>query len=200
MQTISSRNAFCDSCGGWIGGARLFCLDCVHKATEDFGDIDLCCQPQCVTARVITPRNDIEGVHEPTHRLVKARIPVLARSYGSVYSAALRAYGRVQYSCARIAESTAHPQEEEIEPNGQKTSDNDLTVTGMPAHIDKVDDALTSQDETRGGAEAEDGISQAPTQVQVQDQDKDLPTCGNCKGRLSFPCWYCIFCEGGSQG
>jgi hypothetical protein len=23
-----------------------------------------------------------------------------------------------------------------------------------------------------------------------------LPNCGNCKGPLSFPFWYCIFCEG----
>jgi hypothetical protein len=29
-----------------------------------------------------------------------------------------------------------------------------------------------------------------------QDQDQDLPTCGNCKGSLSFPFWYCTFCEG----
>jgi hypothetical protein len=198
MQTINYRNAYCDSCGGWIGGARLFCLDCVHKTTEDFGDIDLCCQPECVTARVMTTRDDIEGVHEPNHRLVKVRIPVLVRSYGTVYSAALRAFERVQSSCARIAESIAHPQEENTAPNEQETSDNEPTVTGMSANIDKVDDALITQDDSRDRAEAEDGVSQALTQLQLQDEN--FPTCGNCKGRLSFPCWYCIFCEGGSQG
>jgi hypothetical protein len=123
---------------------------------------------------------------------------VLTRSYGTVYSAALRAFERVQHSCARIAESTAHPQEENIAPNQQETSDNGPTVTGMPANIDKVDDALTTQDDARDRAEPQDGVPQVPSQLQLQDEN--LPTCGNCKGRLSFPCWYCIFCEGGSQG
>ena len=123
---------------------------------------------------------------------------MLERGYGVVYPAALKAFERVQHSCVRIAESTAHPQEENMAPNEQETSDNEPTVTGMPANIDKVDDALTTQDDARDGAEAEDDVSQAPTQLQVQDEN--LPTCGICKGHLSFPCWYCIFCEGGSQG
>ena len=194
---IRYRNAYCDFCAGRIGGARLFCLDCVHKTTVAFGDLDLCCEPVCVAAR-ITHRDHLEGAHEPDHRLVKARIPVLMRHYGRVYSAALKAFERIEGACAKIAESSTRPQEEEgIEPDEQRDANHEPAVAEMPANIDKIDDALTTQDGTRDGAKAEGGASQDP--ARGQDQDGNLPTCGNCKGRLSFPCWYCIFCEGGSQ-
>jgi hypothetical protein len=53
------RNAECDSCHGRIGG------------------LDLCCAPRCIDAR-ITHRQDLEGAHEPSHRLVKVRTTVLS--------------------------------------------------------------------------------------------------------------------------
>ena len=269
---IRYRNAYCDPCGGKIGGARLFCVDCVHKPTAEFNTLDLCCEPQCVATRILQPI-DMEVPHEPYHRLVKARIPVLLRHYGRIYSSALTAFDRVRYSCVRIAESTAHPQEEEkagsVEqetpnheptfaeipasanvdkvddaptarqeartgpdkqetplasydpsvaemsagaekvddaptvpqeertgPDKQGAPSHEPSVAEMSAGVDKVDDVLTTQDSSRGGDEAEGSVAQRPTEVQTQNED--LPTCGNCKGRLSFPCWYCIFCDGGS--
>lgn len=74
------RNATCDSCDGQIGGPRLYCLDCYVKSTELYNTLDLCCAPQCASARVT--RDDLEGAHEPSHRLVKARATVLTRSHG----------------------------------------------------------------------------------------------------------------------
>jgi hypothetical protein len=71
------RNAECDSCHGRIGGPRLFCLDCASKSTETYNTLDLCCAPRCIDAR-ITHRQDLEGAHEPSHRLVKVRTTVLS--------------------------------------------------------------------------------------------------------------------------
>lgn len=196
---LSYRNAYCDSCKGRIGGARLFCLDCVHKTDASFGDLDLCCEPQCVAARV-TYRDDLEGAHEPEHRLVKARAPVLDRHYGRVYSAACGAFERLEDTCARIAEYSGHPlaqEEEGSRPDEQRDSYHEPAVGEIPAEIDKIDDTLTTQGSTGDGVEARKDPPQDPTRV--QDQEGNLPTCGNCNGRLSFPCWYCIFCKGEFQ-
>ena len=233
---INHRNAYCDHCHGLIGGARLFCVDCVHKPAVEFNTLDLCCEPQCVTAR-IPHLIDLEVPHEPNHRLAKARIPVLVRHYGHTSSAALGAFERVRTLYERIAKSTAYPQEEgktrwveqdtpnhepaasvgEIPtnihnvddalttpqeegtgPHKQETPSHGPTVTEMSAGVDKVDDVLITRDSSRGGDEAEDSASQHPIEVQIQDEN--LPMCGNCKGRLSFPLWYCIFCNGGFPG
>jgi hypothetical protein len=66
------REATCDSCEGRIGGPRLTCLDCAAKSTEVYDSLDLCCAPKCVSAR-LSHRKDIEGAHEPNHRLIKVR-------------------------------------------------------------------------------------------------------------------------------
>jgi hypothetical protein len=178
----------------------LICLDCVHKTTDYFQNLDLCCKPQCVEAR-LTHRGDLETAHEPDHRLVKARTPVLARHYGCVYSAAWGAFERIEDACAKIAESSANPQEpQEEEASGadeQKVSNDEPAVGEMPVKIDNLDNTLSTQDDTRDGAKPEDDAPQGPTRD--QDQDGNLPKCGNCKGSLSFPCWYCIFCEGRYQ-
>ena len=34
---------------------------------------------------------------------------------------------------------------------------------------------------------------------ETQLQGSDSPSCGKCMSRLSFPCWYCIYCEGLSR-
>jgi hypothetical protein len=162
------RNAGCDSCRGRIGGPRLFCLDCVVKSAETHNTLDLCCAPQCVGAR-ITHRQDIEGAHEPTHRLVKVRTALLTRSHGRVHTAACDAFERVGETRRKIAELYSHP-DEETGPGEQKTSSFEPTSTEMPAKSDKPDDVLNCPE--------------------------SLPRCGKCKGRLSFPFWYCIFCEG----
>src|SRR5260221_9479434 len=235
---ISYRNVYCDACNGPIGGARLFCLDCTHNQMVEFDTVAFCCEPQCVAARIPQPPN-LEVAHEPNHRLVKAHIPVLQRNYGRIYSAAYWAFERIRYPCVRIAESTAHPQEEEktglveqgtpshgptfaeipanvdkvddarttpreeerIGPDKQETPSHEPTVSEMSAlsvGVDKVDDDLTAQGGhcygSGDGDEAKDSTSQHSTEVPIQNEN--LPTCGNCKGRLSFPCWYCIFCVG----
>jgi hypothetical protein len=233
---ISYRNVYCNACNGTIGGARLFCLDCVPNQMVEFDTVDLCCEPQCVAARIPQlPGFDV--AHEPNHRLVKARIPMLLRSFSRTSSAAHWASGHIRYPCVRIAESTAHPQEKEktglveqktpnhgptfaeipanvdkvddalttpreeemIGPDKQETPSYEPTVAEMSVGVDKVDDVLTAQDGhcygSGDGDEAKDSASQHSTEVPIQNEN--LPTCGNCKGRLTFPCWYCIFCKGG---
>jgi hypothetical protein len=186
------RNVICDSCDGRIGGPRLSCLDCVVKSTEMYSSLELCCTPQCVGARV-THRGDLEGVHEPSHRLVKFRTPVLTRSHGRAHTAACDAYERVGETCRKIAEFTSHP-DEETGPDEQNTSNFGPTSKEMPAESDKPDDVLNPPDGTKGGAEVESKAAKDAKEDQVQEES--LPTCGKCEGRLSFPFWYCIFCEG----
>jgi hypothetical protein len=197
IANIICRNAFCDSCRGSIGGPRLFCLDCVIKDTEDYDSVDLCCAPECIGAR-ITHRKDLESPHEPNHRLVKARTPVLTRSHGRTYTKACEAFQRVRGFCTKIAEFSSHP----LEGTGfreQKTSSPEPTSTEMPAEGNKLDDVHTTPDPgcTKDGAEAEDKTATDAVQGPVPHQD--LPTCGKCKSGLSFPFWYCIICEGRSR-
>ena len=276
---IRYRNTFCDSCHGVIGGARLFCVDCVPEPTAESNVVNLCCEPQCVTAvaALMPPPPDMEVAHKPNHRLVKARIPVLLRHYGRIHSAALEAFDRSRYACMRIAESTAHPQEEEktgsVEPEtpnheptfaeipanvdkvddtptaphgdektgsvgeetpnleptsaelpasvdrvndapsapqeeeetglvGQETPNHEPTFGEIPADVDKVDDAPTApQEEEEAGSVVQETPNHEPPFSEIPASVysviiEDLPTCGNCNGRLSFPCWYCIFCIG----
>lgn len=182
----------CDSCGGRIGGPRLFCLDCAIKSTVIYNTVDLCCAPQCVGVRV-TDREDLGGIHEPNHRLVKARTTVLTRSHGRVHTTACDAFERVVEVCRKIAEFSSHP-DGETGPNEQKNSRFGPSSTEMPAKSDTLEDVLNPQ----GGAEVESKTPRNARQDQVQDES--LPRCGKCEGRLSFPFWYCIFCEGWSQG
>ena len=196
---IGRRNASCDSCHGQIGGPRLFCLDCSIKSKNLFNTLDLCNAPQCVGARV-THREDLEEAHEPTHRLVKVRTALLSRSHGRVHTAACDAFERVEETCRKIAGSPLPS--DGTEPNGQKTSSFGLISTEMPAKMpvgnDKSDDVLNTPDNTKGGAEVEGETARGGSQDQVQDES--LPACGKCSARLSFPFWYCIFCEGWSRG
>ena len=186
----------CDSCGGRIGGPRLLCLDCAIKSTVIYNTVDLCCAPQCVGVRV-TDREDLGGVHEPNHRLVKARTTVLTRSHGRVHTKACDAFERVVEVCRKIVELNSHP-DEETGLNEQKFSSFGPSSTEMPANSDKLDDVLNPSDGTKGGAEVESKTPRNARQDQVWDES--LPSCGKCKGRLSFPFWFCIFCEGWSQG
>jgi hypothetical protein len=189
MLTRDCRPLVCDSCGGLIGGPRLFCLECAIKSTELYDSLDLCCAPKCVAARVTHRRDvDSEGAHEPNHRLVKVRTAVLTRNEGRVYTAACDAFERVWEICRKIAELSLHPSEETGSEEGQKVPNFEQSSSEMPAKRDKPDDLTNPAEGAKGGGEV--------MRRQSQDQDQNLPTCGRCAGHLSFPFWYCIFCEG----
>jgi hypothetical protein len=215
----------------------------------------------------VTHRQNIDGPHEPYHRLVKLRTAVLTHHFGRTYRLACGAFERVEEFCARIAGACREPQEEkETEKDAQATSAPELTTasegveqddvpaaaddtkdrpeaeptttTEMSAKSDKSDDVPTAADDgVRDGTEAEPTVAEVPSEgdkaddvpaaadgpknetdseaqdkegkevvsqdsdaspAQAQPQNGDLPTCGNCSGSLSFPFWYCIFCEGQS--
>ncbi|KAH9171872.1 hypothetical protein EDB89DRAFT_2070428 [Lactarius sanguifluus] len=195
------ENAFCDWCGGRIGGARLVCLDCDHKDTEIFQTVDLCCAQECMAARV-TSREDLEAAHEPSHRLLKVRTVVLQRQYGRAHTAALAAFERVQPLCVKIAESSQQLVEkdegEDAGPDKENPSSPEPTpeeTSSEPAD-DQPDDA---PDDTTVEVEDDKGTSQGPKDENPQDgtqpEDNDPPSCGKCQSRLSFPCWYCVYCE-----
>ncbi|KAH9064500.1 hypothetical protein EDB87DRAFT_1680408 [Lactarius vividus] len=175
-------NAVCDSCNGRIGGARLFCLDCENKRTEIFGPLDLCCAQECMAAR-ITDREDLKVPHEPNHRLLKVRAIVLERQHGRAHTAALAAFERVKTLCVKIAES--HQQLEEKDKDGEKTSP-DTVNTSSPKP--SPEETPSKPDTDKPGVNP-DVLGDSAVKV------KDLPLCGKCNSHLSFPFWYCIFCE-----
>jgi len=181
----------CDSCGGLVGGPRLFCLDCAIKGTEAFDTVDLCSAPQCVGAHVT--RKDLEVAHEPNHRLVKARATVLTRHHGRAHTAACDAFERVEETRRKVAEFPSHPGAE-TGPDEQETSRFEPTSTEMPTKSAKLDDALNPPIGTESEAEVEAKTGQDERQDGARDGDS--LACGKCRGRLSFPFWYCIFCEG----
>jgi len=63
-------------------------------------------------------------------------------------------------------------------------------VTEVP---EKNDNVRSVMDDANDQNESEHKVSQ--TAAQAQSRDEDLPTCGECNGSLSFPFWYCIYCE-----
>ena len=187
----TDRSQLCDSCENRIGGPRLFCLDCDIKSTKSYNNLDLCSAPQYVAARVT--REDLESAHEPSHRLVKVRTTVLTRSHGRAHTMACDAFARVGETCRKIAEFTSYLDETGLDK--QKTSSFGMTATEMPTKLEP-DKVLNPPDGTKAGARVEGKTAHYAGHDQVQDMS--LPTCGKCKGRLSFPFWYCIFCKGES--
>ncbi|KAH9171881.1 hypothetical protein EDB89DRAFT_1851867 [Lactarius sanguifluus] len=173
------ENARCDWCRGLIGGPRLFCLDCVIEGTKSHNTVDLCCAPACVAAR-ITRRQDITAPHEPHHRLVKARTTVLTRQQGRALTAAQNAFTKAEKFCKRIAEASQQAQDKDKEEQTAPDSEPALTPEDVPPSElpPKDENGLDAPEDTKSGAEA-----------------ADLPSCGKCKGPLSFPCWYCVKCE-----
>ncbi|KAF8273628.1 hypothetical protein EI94DRAFT_1795034 [Lactarius quietus] len=192
-------NVWCDRCWGRIGGARLICLDCEPKDTGTFKTLDLCCTQECMAARV-TYREDLKTAHEPSHRLVKVRTVVLERQFGRVHMAAIAASKRVQAFCARIAESQQRMEEklEETGPNLEHPSSPKPTPEktwfeqddGRPG--DDPDVTADIVDDFGGASQDPSGDN---SQGRTQPRDSDPPSCDKCKGRLSFPCWYCTQCE-----
>jgi hypothetical protein len=191
----------CDWCGGRIGGARLFCLDCEPKDTETFKTIDFCCAQACAVAR-ITNREDIKVPHEPSHKLVKVRTVVLYRQHGRVHTAALAAFKHVQAHCAKIAESSQVEKDKGKEgkgPDSKMPSSPGPTpeeTSSKSDHGQRDDAPEDTTVETKDSEGTSQGLKDETSQDRTQPQDSELPYCGKCKSRLSFPCWYCIYCEG----
>ena len=196
----------CDGCGGRIGEARLFCLDCEPKDTETFKTIDFCCAQECAVARV-TDREDIKVPHEPSHRLVKVRPVVLHRQLGRVHTAAVAAFERVQALCAKIDESSQRlaGKNKEKESNGldakipsspKPTPEETPSKPGHSQPHEARGDTTVEAKDVKGTSQ---GLKDENSQDGTQPQNSDSASCGNCKGRLSFPCWYCIYCEGLSE-
>jgi len=245
--------AYCDSCGGYVGGALLECLDCVIKDGEVFDTLVLCCSPesQCIDAR-ITHREDLAGPHEPFHQLLKFRTRVMFHHIGYTRKLACAAFKRVEILLSTIAGASQQPREEKRivkdvqdastqesistkqlsqsdTPDGIWHGDADGSQGGtepkpaiigmlsqsdesddVPAAVDRIENgadaelsmpkvpctsgnAPTTMDDSNDEAKAEDKASQTAQQTQLEDED--LPTCGGCDCSLSFPFWYCIFCE-----
>ena len=192
----------CDSCLGSIsGGAQLFCLDCANKNTERFNPLNICCQPQCMFRR-ITHRQDLEAAHEPCHRLVKVRVTVLRRQHGRVHTAACEAFERVKGLRRKLAENLDQAQDGEVRPDA-KDSDalgiGEICQNPGDASLRLPDDARTAGERSHDSEASLLGTSHDTTlgpESSSRPKDSDLPTCGKCQGRLSFPCWYCIVCKG----
>ncbi|KAI9464115.1 hypothetical protein BJY52DRAFT_887632 [Lactarius psammicola] len=194
----------CDRCGGRIGGARLFCLDCDHKDTETFGTLDLCCARECMAARIIH-RQDLKVAHEPSHRLVKVRTVVLQRQFGRVHTAAFAAFERVKSLCTKVAEFHQRLEENDKEGEPEVTgTDTRNPSSPKPTPKETPSEPVDGRpdgapDDTTVGAKDDEGTPQSPRDVNPQNgtkpQDSVSPSCGKCKGRLSFPCWYCVYCE-----
>ncbi|KAH8987709.1 hypothetical protein EDB83DRAFT_2535566 [Lactarius deliciosus] len=175
-------NADCGFCNGRIGGARLFCLDCENKRTEIFEPLDLCCAQECMATR-ITDREDLKVPHEPNHRLLKVRAIVLERQHGRAHTAALAAFERVKTLCVRIAKS--HQRLEEKDKDGEETSPDTVNTSSLKPSLEET----PSKPDTDKPGVNPDVLGDSAVEI------KDLPLCGKCNGRLSFPFWYCIFCE-----
>jgi hypothetical protein len=168
-------NAYCDSCGGPIGGVRLLCLDCVSMEGNARNTLDLCCAPEsrCIDAR-ITHREDLQGPHELNHKLVKLRTPVLVRQYGRVYQPALKAFERVKELCTKIARADRSPQEElETGQDAREASSLDLTTTEELSTSVKRDGVLSVEDGTKDGTEAKSITTKVPSRLE------DVPTVVN---------------------
>ena len=197
------RGVRCAWCLSRIDGARLFCLDC---DCVSFRTRSLCCAQECMAAR-ITGDQDFKVAHEPSHRLVKVHTVVLERQLGRVYASALVAFERVKTPCTRIAEFRQGLQEKDKhgEETGPETKDPSNPKPTSEITLYERDNGKPSDDtDVLGGTMDEvkyfGGTSQDPSsgdsQGMTQPQNSDPPSCGKCMGHLSFPCWYCIKCEG----
>ena len=104
-----------------------------------------------------------------------------------------------------IAEASRQAEkQEQTVPDAEVTSSlEDVPFETPPNYDDKNPESGTATPEdTTSGAESVGDKPQvqvtetAQGEEQAQAQDSDLPSCGKCKGPLSFPCWYCVECEG----
>jgi hypothetical protein len=92
--------------------SMALCLDCAIGNTEYYDSLDLWCGPQCADSHG-TDRENLENEHDPNHRLVKVRTPVLLRYQGRAYmrACASEVFERIRVFCMKIAEFSSHPHE-----------------------------------------------------------------------------------------
>ena len=146
----------------------------------------------------ITDRQDLKLPHEPNHRLVKVRTVVLERQFGRVNTAALAAFERAKTFRAKIAGSNYQLGEEDKKEVASQYMKNPEETPSKPGE-GQPDDAPDAPDDTTVEAKhgkVSQGLRDEIPQGGTQPRECDSPSCGKCKGRLSFPCWYCIYCEG----
>ncbi|KAI0044626.1 hypothetical protein FA95DRAFT_1496723 [Auriscalpium vulgare] len=168
--TAIHENAFCDGCGGRIGGPRVVCLDCVIKSDQDFNTLDLCDKDACVTARVtVDARADLSAPHEPTHHLMKVRTTVPTRQYGRVDRKARAVLKKIEGTCKTLAAKRVA----ELE---------NLTV--------EVAAAAT----TLAAGDASQLSKRLSTISKKPEVEPTAPKCGACKEPVTLPCWYCCKC------
>ena len=96
-----------------------------------------------------------------------------------------------------VPDAEAAPSPEDV-PSETPPKDDDqrpenLAENGPAAPEDTTREAEGVDDKPQ---DQEKESSESAEQVQAQDGDNIFPSCGNCKGPLSFPCWYCVRCEG----
>ena len=145
----------------------------------------------------MTFRNNLEGAHEPNHKLVKVRTVVLKRQYGHVHTAAWEAFEHVESICMQIAEVSNQP-----EAGSNKSCTFIPNQFMMVLYLPLIDGTKGVPDDTGVKYSFQESGDKTPINTlevfrpEHKAQSRYLPTCGNCNGHLSFPFWYCIFCEG----
>ncbi|KAH9953093.1 hypothetical protein BC827DRAFT_1273837 [Russula dissimulans] len=149
---LTHGGIYCDSCRGFIGGARLTCLDCHNKDGNAFDTLDLCCSPEsrCIDAR-ITHRGDLAGPHEPFHKLIKMRTAVPIHHFGRTYKLARAAFERAEEFLTKIAGASQQPQDEkETGWYLQNALTQDPATIKQPSGSDQPDDVLAEADDSQG--------------------------------------------------
>jgi hypothetical protein len=81
---------------------------------------------------LVTDRENLESAHEPNHRLVKDRTPVLLRNQGRAHTREFEAFERVRVFCTKIAEFSSLPRGG-VRHHEQKTPSLEPTSTDSPA-------------------------------------------------------------------
>jgi hypothetical protein len=129
----------------------------------------------------------------PQHPLEEQETGGLDASAPESNTAALSSESVQQEDVSAAADDTGDLTEAERTTTTEMLSENDRS-DDVPAVADGSEDEVIAQ-----GKEGKDVLEKESGASQSQPQNGDLPTCGKCDGSLSFPFWYCIFCEGQSR-
>ncbi|KAI9459299.1 hypothetical protein F5148DRAFT_305133 [Russula earlei] len=164
----------CDNCGGFIGGTRLFCVDCITKS-DTFNTVDLCydSDSRCIEGRV-DYRDDLKEPHEPSHWLVKLRTSVACQHLGSLYKSACAAIERVEELLPKIVAAAQQSAEQETGEEGLNASSQDGTATEQPPERgepepSKSEDVPTAANGITNGVDAEPTVAEAPSDSEKRD-------------------------------